>query len=85
LRFPRNAVRVLMFRSVVAVPAVIVLGLWIVLQVISQVGVVPGSGGVAYMAHIGGFVTGVVLMLILDRGGGRVPVGGEPRRWVRSV
>jgi rhomboid family protein len=78
LRFPRNQVRVLMLRSVVGVPAVVVLGLWILLQVVSQVSVVPGEGGVAYMAHIGGFVAGLVLMLLFDRAGRSVT---QPRRW----
>jgi membrane associated rhomboid family serine protease len=68
LRFPRNRVRVLFFNTIAAVPAVVVLGGWFVLQLISQVSVVRGSGGVAYMAHIGGFIAGVVLMLVLDRG-----------------
>ena len=43
------------------------LGFWIVLQVISQVSVVEGAGGVAYMAHIGGFVAGVVLIFLFGR------------------
>ena len=85
LRFPRNRVRVLVLRAVVAVPAVVVLGFWIVLQVISQISVVQGAGGVAYMAHIGGFVAGLLLMLIFDRAGGRVGVGGQPSRWARSA
>ena len=84
IRFPRNQVRVLMFRAVVAVPAVVVLGGWILLQLISQVSVVQGAGGVAYMAHIGGFVAGVVLILIFDRASGRVGVGQRPR-WARSI
>jgi membrane associated rhomboid family serine protease len=82
LRFPRNKVRVLFLRSIVPVPAVLVLGAWFVLQLISQVTVVKGGGGVAYMAHIGGFVAGLVLMLLLDRSGGRV-VGGA-RRWAST-
>jgi membrane associated rhomboid family serine protease len=51
-------------------PALIVLGFWIVIQFISQLGV-SGAGqasGVAYMAHIGGFVAGVVLVFILAPG-----------------
>jgi membrane associated rhomboid family serine protease len=58
-----------------------VLGGWILLQVISQVSVVKGAGGVAYMAHIGGFVAGMILILLFDRGRG---VAGAPRRWARS-
>jgi membrane associated rhomboid family serine protease len=49
-------------------PAFIVLGLWILLQVFSQISVVGGeAGGVAYMAHIGGFVAGVALIFLFGR------------------
>jgi membrane associated rhomboid family serine protease len=77
LRFPHNQVRVLFLSSIVGVPALLVLGAWFVLQLVSQVSVVEGAGGVAYMAHIGGFVAGLVLMFLFDRGG-RVAVR---RRW----
>jgi membrane associated rhomboid family serine protease len=70
LMFPRGRVNVLMGRAVVAMPALVVLGLWIVLQIFSSVGTFTASeqtsgGGVAYMAHIGGFVTGIVLTYVL--------------------
>jgi membrane associated rhomboid family serine protease len=49
-------------------PAVMVLGLWIVLQIVSQVGTPAGEAtGVAYMAHIGGFIAGVVLIFVMGR------------------
>ena len=71
VRHPTNRVRVLFINRVVALPALIVLGGWIVLQVVSQVTVVgKAGGGVAYMAHIGGFVAGMVLIFLFDRGGG---------------
>jgi membrane associated rhomboid family serine protease len=48
-----------------------VLGLWIVLQLVSGVGTIgytdESAGGIAYMAHIGGFVAGL-LMAFLFRG-----------------
>lgn len=67
--FPKRKVRVLMARQMVNMPAFIVLGLWIALQVFSQISVTGAeSGGVAYMAHIGGFVAGVVLIFLF---GGR--------------
>jgi len=69
--FPKGSVRVLMGRSVVPMPALVVIGLWIVLQFISGVGSITQSaetGGVAYMAHIGGFVAGLVLTFLF---GGR--------------
>jgi membrane associated rhomboid family serine protease len=62
--FPRNRVTVFLFRFIVPVPAIIAIGMWAVLQFISGFGslTVEGepTGGVAYMAHIGGFVAGVV-------------------------
>ncbi len=72
--FPKGQVRVLMGRGVVHMPAVAVLGFWIVLQFINGFGSISNTaetGGVAYMAHIGGFVAGLVLAYLL-RGSGRV-------------
>jgi membrane associated rhomboid family serine protease len=64
--FPKRQVKVLMARQVVNMPAFMVLGLWILLQIFSQINVVGAeSGGVAYMAHIGGFVAGLVLIFLL--------------------
>jgi membrane associated rhomboid family serine protease len=66
--FPRGQVRVLMGRGVIPMPALVVIGLWIVLQLVSGVGSISESaetGGVAYMAHIGGFVAGLVLTFVL--------------------
>jgi membrane associated rhomboid family serine protease len=62
--FPRNRVRVLTNRGVVAMPAMAVLGFWIVIQVVSQMSESsgPAGGGVAYMAHIAGFVAGIALV-----------------------
>lgn len=77
LMFPHARVNVLLGRAVVAMPAIIVLGFWIVLQLISGVGSIAYTdadmGGVAYMAHVGGFVAGF-LMAFLFRGS-----GGNPR------
>ncbi|HEY8225773.1 MAG TPA: rhomboid family intramembrane serine protease [Pyrinomonadaceae bacterium] len=73
--FPRGQVRVLMGRGVVPMPALIVIGLWIVLQFISGIGSITQSaetGGVAYMAHIGGFVAGLALTFLF--GGRRTEV-----------
>jgi membrane associated rhomboid family serine protease len=68
VRFPRNRVRVLLYRGITTMPAVMVLGLWIVLQIVSQVGTPAGEAtGVAYMAHIGGFIAGVVLIFVMGR------------------
>jgi membrane associated rhomboid family serine protease len=58
----------------VQVPAVVAIGMWIALQVVSSVADPTGTGGVAYLAHIGGFAMGVLAGLLLralpDRGAG---------------
>jgi len=53
-----------------AVPAVIVLGLWIVFQVLNGMGTLGGqeAGSVAYAAHIGGFFAGLILIKFFDPG-----------------
>ena len=64
LLFPRNRVRVLTRGGVAHVPAIVVLGLWIVIQLVSGLGSLARTsetGGVAFMAHVGGFVAGLVL------------------------
>ena len=51
----------------IQVPALIVIGLWIVLQFFSGIGSISDTaqtGGVAYMAHIGGFMAGFVLTFV---------------------
>jgi membrane associated rhomboid family serine protease len=67
--FPQNRVRVLVgFRFVTEVPALLMIGLWALLQFVSGVGsiaVTDQTGGVAYWAHIGGFTAGVVLAFLL--------------------
>jgi membrane associated rhomboid family serine protease len=67
LLFPRNRVRVLTRGGVVGVPAVMMLGMWIVIQFINGVGSMartPETSGVAYMAHIGGFAAGLLLVKV---------------------
>lgn len=68
VKYPTNPVRVLMFRVITVVPAVVVLGFWILLQVFSQMTIDADTSGVAYMAHIGGFAAGVVLVFVLAIG-----------------
>ncbi len=70
IMFPGERVRVLMGYAVVQMSALVVIGFWIVLQVISSLSAFTASsqtsgGGVAYMAHIGGFIAGIVLTYIL--------------------
>ena len=64
LLFPQGKVNVLMGRGVIPMPALVVIGFWIVLQLFSGIGSIANTadtGGVAYMAHIGGFIAGFVL------------------------
>jgi membrane associated rhomboid family serine protease len=70
LLFPQGKVRVLQGQQVIQVPALIVIGLWIVLQLFSSVGSIANTaqtGGVAYMAHVGGFIAGFVLTFLFRR------------------
>lgn len=69
LMFPKGQVRVLMGRGVIPMPALVVIGMWIVLQFISGVGSIANTSGVAYMAHIGGFLAGVVLTFLFRASG----------------
>jgi membrane associated rhomboid family serine protease len=70
LMFPQSRVNVLLGRQIVAMPALIVIGLWIALQLFSEVGALASTdetsdvGGVAYMAHIGGFLAGFLLTFL---------------------
>lgn len=78
LLFPQGRIRVLQGRGVMQVPALIVIGLWIVLQLFSGVGSIANTadtGGVAYMAHIGGFAAGFVLTFLF-RGSREAPATG---------
>lgn len=63
--FPHQAVRVLMWGRITEVPAILAIGLWGVMQFLGGFGQLSArgdSGGVAYMAHIGGFVAGIALV-----------------------
>jgi membrane associated rhomboid family serine protease len=70
--YPRASVYtwVPLFLGIVPIPAVVWLGLWFVLQLLSGVASlgVQSGGGVAFFAHVGGFVAGVVLVKLLDPG-----------------
>jgi len=71
LLFPSRRVRVIMGRGITTVPAFVALGIWIVFQVISGMGMLGGDetgGGVAYAAHIGGFIAGLALIKLFDIG-----------------
>lgn len=66
--FPYNRVNAVFFYNVITVPAILVLGMWIATQFVSGFGSIAATsettGGVAYMAHIGGFITGVIVAFL---------------------
>ena len=67
LLFPQGRVRVLQGQQVIQMPALMVIGIWILLQFFSGIGSIANTaqtGGVAYMAHIGGFLAGFVLTFL---------------------
>jgi membrane associated rhomboid family serine protease len=71
--FPRARIRTLLilfiFVQVVSVPAIILLGYWILIQVLSGITEFGSqtTGGIAWFAHIGGFVTGLVLITMTKK------------------
>jgi membrane associated rhomboid family serine protease len=73
LAFPRAQVSTLVplgfFITVARLPALIVLGFWFVLQFISGLGSLSmrQMGGVAWWAHIGGFVVGMALLFVFQK------------------
>lgn len=66
--FPSRKVKMFVFRGIIDVPSYVALGFWIVLQVVSGLGLLGGGtgGGVAYAAHIGGFIAGLLLIKFFD-------------------
>ncbi|MGR3543442.1 MAG: rhomboid family intramembrane serine protease [Paracoccus sp. (in: a-proteobacteria)] len=82
LLFPRAKVDILVifviFFRIFTLPAWVMLGIWFAIQLYSGVGSAPGTGGVAYWAHAGGFAVGLILSLPiwLRRGG--------PAFWART-
>jgi membrane associated rhomboid family serine protease len=75
--FPHNRVNAIIFYHVVTVPALLVLGMWIAMQMVSGFGSIASTtastGGVAYLAHVGGFVAGAAAALLY-----RARVTSEP-------
>lgn len=82
LLFPHARVMVLLplgiYARLVQLPAMWVLGFWIVLQVINSITIETRGGGVAWGAHIGGFVAGALLIPLFKRRG--VRLWAPPRR-----
>ena len=68
IMFPQRRINVMMGRVMTTSSALIVIGFWFVLQLFSGVGSIASasdSGGVAYMAHVGGFIAGLLLSFVL--------------------
>jgi membrane associated rhomboid family serine protease len=80
--FGGRPVRVLMRGVLTNVPSYVMIGLWIVTQLVAGFG--GQSDGVAYWAHIGGFIAGLVLTFLL-RGFARQRVAGAPAAARRSL
>ncbi|HEX5327068.1 MAG TPA: rhomboid family intramembrane serine protease [Acetobacteraceae bacterium] len=98
LLYPHARVMVLIWVIIIvrliAVPAVVLLGLWFLLQLLSAVTTTSGAPGVAFWAHVGGFVIGMLLLFLFRRpqfpllpprhhgpfGRGSVPSAGRRRR-----
>jgi membrane associated rhomboid family serine protease len=71
LLYPKRRVTVILFRFLTQVPAYVAIGIWFAFQLISGLGMLGGgsqTGGVAYAAHIGGFLAGLVLIKFFDSG-----------------
>jgi membrane associated rhomboid family serine protease len=68
---------ILVFVRLVTLPAMILLGIWFALQLLSALAMDPGEPGVAFWAHVGGFIVGIALVLVMRRPG---VVLMQPRR-----
>jgi membrane associated rhomboid family serine protease len=82
--YPNNSVTVLIFRFVTTVPAIVAVGLWFAMQLFSsfmELGAGEG-GGVAYGAHIGGFITGIPLAFFIDK---TLSEGKQNASWTQNL
>ena len=68
LLFPQRRVRAIIFNFLTTVPAFVALGIWIAYQLITGYLTPAGTGGVAYAAHIGGFIAGLALVKLFAIG-----------------
>jgi membrane associated rhomboid family serine protease len=68
LLFPQRRVRAIIFNFLTEVPAYVALGLWIGMQILQGYFASAAEGGVAYAAHIGGFVAGLALVKVFAIG-----------------
>jgi len=79
LLFPRRGVHVWVLLGTMTLPAFIVVGLWFVFQLINGMGMLGGeeAGGIAYGAHIGGFIAGLILVKLFVQ---KQPIVEQKRR-----
>ena len=70
LLYPKRRVTVIMFRFLTDVPAYVAIGIWFAFQLINGLWGGSQTGGVAYAAHIGGFVAGLLLVKVFTIGRG---------------
>ncbi len=77
--YPHRRVTAIVFRFLTDVPAYVAIGIWFAFQLISGLGMFGGGsqqGGVAYAAHIGGFIAGLLLIKVFTIGRGPTPTYG---------
>jgi membrane associated rhomboid family serine protease len=73
ITYPRDRIRVLLvifiFIRTTMIPAALLIGVWFIIQLFSQFGAIADvqSGGVAYAAHVGGFIFGVISARFFER------------------
>ena len=73
--FPRDRIRTILllgwFTRVAFIPAIVLVGIWFLIQLFNGVGALSDvqsqTGGVAYMAHVGGFIFGAVFARLFER------------------
>ena len=74
--YPHDEIRTVLllgwFTRITFIPAALLIGLWFLIQLFNQVGAVADvqSGGVAYAAHVGGFIFGAVTARLFEGSGG---------------
>jgi membrane associated rhomboid family serine protease len=84
ITYPRDQIRTILvffyFVRITFIPAVVLIGFWFLIQLFSEVGALAQvqTGGVAYMAHVGGFIFGAVSVRLFETRQRRAEQGLEP-------
>jgi membrane associated rhomboid family serine protease len=85
ITYPRDRIKTLLilgwFIEVTAIPAVVLIGIWFLIQLLSEIGSVAQmqSGGVAYMAHVGGLIFGAITARLFED---PRRIAAQTRNWV---